>query len=84
MSLFYSFCLRQFCSPLFGLCRIVPGFVEFDQVTDFETSAFNYFEHKSLRLIIQRLLLKKHSQFMRRNKSIMNYSTTLLIIVFSQ
>ena len=55
MSLSYSFCLWQFCSPLFGLFRLAPGFVEGDQVvqrllcvrvfvTEFETSAFEHFE----------------------------------------
>ncbi len=32
MSLFCSFCFRQFCSPLVGLFWLVPGFVELDQV----------------------------------------------------
>jgi hypothetical protein len=30
MSLFYSFYLREFCSPLFGFFWFVPGFVEVD------------------------------------------------------
>ena len=32
MSLFPNFCLRQFCSPLFGLFWLAPGFVEVDEV----------------------------------------------------
>jgi hypothetical protein len=30
VSLCHSFCLRQFCSPLFGFFGLIPGFVEFD------------------------------------------------------
>jgi len=30
VSLCHSFCLQQFCSPLFGFFRLVPGFVEGD------------------------------------------------------
>jgi hypothetical protein len=33
MSLFHSFCLRQFCSPLFGFFQLVPGFIELDQIS---------------------------------------------------
>ena len=32
MSLFHSFRSREFCSPLFGFLRFVPGFVEVDQI----------------------------------------------------
>jgi len=34
MSLYRSFCLRQFCSPLFGIFRFVPGFIESDKKMD--------------------------------------------------
>ena len=55
MSLPYLLYLQQFCSPLFGLFRLAPGFVESDQVTkrlqcvrafvtEFRMSAFNGFE----------------------------------------
>jgi hypothetical protein len=30
ISLGHILCLRQFCSPLFGFFRLVPGFVEGD------------------------------------------------------
>jgi len=57
MSLYHSFCLWQFCSPLFGFFWLVPGFVESDQVlqrllcvwvivAEFETAAFDGFEQK--------------------------------------
>jgi len=32
VSLFHSICSRQFCSPLIGFFRLVPGFVEVDYV----------------------------------------------------
>ena len=32
LSIFHSFCLWQSSSPLFGLFRLVPGFVEIDEV----------------------------------------------------
>jgi len=32
MLLLCILCLQQFCSPLFGLLRLVPGFVEFDWI----------------------------------------------------
>jgi hypothetical protein len=55
MSLSDSFHLRQFCSPILGFLRLVPGFVEFDQgldrflrvrmsVTEFEAAALDGFD----------------------------------------
>ena len=34
MSLFHSFRLHHFCSPLFGFFGLIQGFVEFDEDLD--------------------------------------------------
>ena len=34
LSLFHSFCLRQFCSPLFSFSWLVPGFVKGNYVVN--------------------------------------------------
>jgi len=70
MSLACILCLRQFCSPLLGFFRLVPGFVRSiklfsdsnvnecgGDVTEFEAAAFDGFNYQWLRFCIASLHL---------------------------